>query len=219
MKSKTKIKLLSIFFPQRCPYCREVIKPCQIGCEDCIENLPDSIFTKIVTGEYRVWAAVPYQDSYKEAILALKFGKKGAYAYPLAKLMAQKLTKEVDLKSFDCITFVPLHKETFKERGFNQSELLANTISEILGLTCLPLLKKTRKNKPQHKLRSDKREKNVRGVFRCVDKKAVNGKKVLIIDDIVTTGYTLAECARVLSVSGASKIYAMTFAITLPKTT
>lgn len=219
MKSETKIKLLSILFPERCPYCREVIKPSEIACEDCIKELPDSIFTKIVTGEYRVWAAVPYADNYKEAILTLKFSKKKAFAYPLAKLMAQKLNEEIDVKSFDYITFVPLHKETFKERGFNQSELLANFISEITGVECLPLLKKTRKNKPQHKLRSDKREKNVRGVFRCVDKKAVKDKRVLIIDDIVTTGYTLAECARVLSVSGASKICGMTFAITSPKTT
>lgn len=219
MKNEIKRKLVSIFFPERCPYCRKVIKPCEIACEECVEKLPNLTFLKIIVGEHRVFAAVPYKDKYKTAILNLKANKKKQYAYQLAKLMAKRLSSEIDTSEIDVITFVPLHEDTLKERGFNQSELLAKYIGEILDIPCTKLLIKTRKTKPQHELKADKREKNVEGAFKCTDKKLVKGRKILIIDDIVTTGFTLSECAKVLTNNKADKIFGMTFAITLPKTT
>lgn len=219
MKTETKRRLISILFPERCPYCREVVKPCEIACEQCKSDLPEKCYKKRVGGGYKVFSAVSYKDKFSDAILRLKFGKKKQYAYQLAMLMTEKLKAEIADVSFDTITFVPLHPETFKERGFNQSELLARCISDNLAIPCEALLKKTRKNKPQHKLEASKREKNVKGVFRCTDKDLVKGKKILIVDDIVTTGFTLAECVKVLEDKGAQEIVGVTFAISLPKTT
>lgn len=219
MKTTTKRKLLSIFFPERCPYCTDVVKPCEVACEECKSNFPKHGFKKQIAGIYETLSALPYDDNFKDAILRLKFGKETQYAYQLAKIMSEKLTNEKAPLTFDVITFVPLHPETFKERGFNQSELLAESISEILGIPCEALLKKTRKNKPQHKLTADKKQKNVKGVYRPTDKNLIKGRKILLIDDIVTTGFTLAECAKILDENDADDIYCMTFAISLSKTT
>lgn len=219
MKYEIKRKLVSVIFPERCPYCRDVIKPCEIGCEACLTSMPQKIYRKLVGGRYRVISALPYKDIYKAAILRVKFGNKKQYAYQLAKLMASKFSEEYASSDFDVITFVPLHNETLKERGFNQSELLARHLSEFTGIPCEALLKKTKKNKPQHNVTADKKEKNVKGVYRATDKTLISGKKILIIDDIVTTGFTLAECAKTLDKNGAEEICGLTFAITLPKTT
>lgn len=220
MKRETKRKLISVIFPERCPYCRDAVRPCEIACEDCKEILPEYAYTKKVAGDNTVLAAVPYKDSFKDAILRIKFGRKKQYAYQLAKMMSERLSSELKEPDFDVITFVPLHPKTLKERGFNQSELLARYIGENLQIPCEALLKKTRLNEPQHKiLGSNKRKENVKGVFRCIDKKRVKGRKILLIDDIVTTGFTLSECVKMLSEYGCDKIYCMTFAITLPKTT
>ncbi len=219
MKTETKRRLLSIFFPERCPYCRDVIKPCELYCEECKDKIPLNTCKKKIAGVYEVLSVVPYDGIFKKAVLRLKFKKLEQYAYPLARLMAEKLMKEFETLSFDVITFVPLHPDDLKERGFNQCELLAKYLSEAVKIPHRALLKKTRKNAPQHKLSASKRKKNVEGVFKAVDKSLIKGNRILIIDDIVTTGCTLEECAKVLEENGALEIYMMTFAISLPKTT
>lgn len=219
MKTETKRKLLSIFFPERCPYCSDVIRPCEMCCEECKDKIPDNTYKKKISGVYEVLSVVPYDGIFKGAVLKLKFKKREQYAYQLAKLMAEKLIKEFEILSFDVITYVPLHPADLKDRGFNQCELLAKHLSEIVKIPCEALLKKTRKNEPQHTLVASKRKKNVEGVFRPLNKALIKSKRILLIDDIVTTGYTLGECAKILEENGALEIYAMTFAISLPKTT
>lgn len=219
MKTETKRKLLSVFFPERCPYCRDVVRPCEIYCNECEGKIPDTTYKKKIAGVYEAMAVVPYEGIFKKAVLRLKFQKREQYAYQLAKLMAKKLTEQFGTLSFEVITYVPLHPYDLKERGFNQCELLAKHLSEFTKIPCEALLKKTRKNKPQHDLPADKRKKNVEGVFSPVDKTLIKSRRILMIDDIVTTGYTLGECAKILEENGALEIYAMTFAISLPKTT
>lgn len=219
MKTTTKKKLKAIFFPERCPYCRDVIRPLEMYCEECKETMPAHNYKKNILGVYEAFAVTPYEGPYKNAILRIKSGKRKQYAYQLAKYMAEKLLEEFEELSFNVITYVPLHPEDFKNRGFNQCELISKHLSEILKIPYEPLLKKTRKNKPQHDLPASKRKKNVEGVFKAVDKSKIPGKKILLIDDIVTTGCTLGECIKVLEENGASDIYCMTFAITLKKTT
>lgn len=186
-------------------------------CDVCKSQMPQKVFKKNISGVYEAMSVVPYDSIYKNAILRLKFGKEEMYAYPLAKFMAKRLLEEFEVLKFDVITFVPLHPQDLLERGFNQSELLSKYLSEITGIPYEPLLKKTRKNKPQHDLPAEKRKKNVEGVFKPQDKNRIKGKKILLIDDIVTTGYTLSECTKVLEENGALQIYNMTFAVTLEK--
>lgn len=219
MKTTTKRKLKSIFFPERCPYCRDVVRPCEIYCKECRDKIPRHTYKRNILGVYEVLSVAPYDDIFKDAIIRLKFKKREQYAYQLAQLMAIKLKEEFEVLSFDSITYVPLHPEDFKKRGFNQCELLAKYMSEALNIPYEALIKKTRKNEAQHDLPASKRRKNVEGVFRPVDKKSIKGKRVLLIDDIVTTGSTLSECVKILENNGALEIYAMTFAVSLLKTT
>lgn len=218
MKTETKRKLIAIMFPERCPYCSRVVLPCETACDECKEKLPASIYKNTVAGTYKLLSAVPYRDEYAEAIKKLKFKKKKQYAYQLAKLMAERFKDEIN-ESYDVLTFVPLHNETLKERGFNQCQLLAEELSRFLNIPCAELLKKPKKNLPQHTLDGSKREKNVKGVFRCTDKSAVKNKRIILLDDITTTRYTMAECSKILRDNEAEDILCMTFAITLPKTT
>ena len=217
MKTETKRRLLAIIFPERCPYCCEVIKPLEYACEDCKESMTSEAYTRKIQGIYEVFSAFPYEGKYKDAILRLKFGKAKQFAPQLAQITAERLSECTDVSDFDVITYVPLHKDTLKERGFNQSELLARYLSETLGLPCEEILKKTKKNKPQHKLLKNERQKNVEGVFGCTKKKLAKGRRIIVVDDIITTGCTLSECVKVLGENGAGEIFCVTFAKSQPK--
>lgn len=219
MKSTTVRKLKSIFFPERCPYCRDVVRPCEIYCEECKGKMPKHTYKKKIRGVYEALSVVPYDGIFKDAILRLKSQKREQYAYQLAQYMAIRLKEEFGILSFNTITFVPLHPQDLKSRGFNQCELLAKHLSEALEIPYESMIKKTKKNKPQHDLPANKRFKNVEGVFKPANKNLIKGKRVLLIDDIVTTGSTLGECAKILEENGALEIYCMTFAISLLKTT
>ena len=219
MKTETNRKLWSILFPERCPYCRDVVRPCEIYCEECKVKMPEHTYKKKIRGVYEALSIAPYDDIFADAILRLKAQKREQYAYQLAKFMAQKLREEFGILNFDIITFVPLHPQDHEKRGFNQCELLAINMSKELNIPCEALIKKTRKNKPQHNLPASERQKNVEGVFRPVDKNRIKSKRILLIDDIVTTGSTLGECAKILEENGALEIYCMTFATSLLKTT
>ena len=219
MKTETKRKIASVFFPERCPYCLALTLPSEVACEECKEKLSDKIYHKTVGGIFSVSSSLPYKDEFRDAILRLKFSKRKQFSYQLAKYMYLKFSEEINFYDYDLITAVPLHKDTFRERGFNQSELIAKDLSRFCDVPYMELLNKTRKNKPQHTLKGDKREKNVKGVYRCTDEKLIQNKKIILVDDIITTGFTMAECASTLKKAGADEIICLTFAVTLPKTT
>ena len=149
----------------------------------------------------------------KKAILALKYN----WVKDLAETLNVYIEKERDnIKKleFDLIIPMPLHKYRLRERGFNQSSLIAQKISEISGKEIREdvLIRKTYR-KPQAEIKKrDAREKNIRNIFKVIDGDRITGKTILIVDDVATTGATLKECARVLKDSGASKIISFTLA-------
>lgn len=111
---------------------------------------------------------------------------------------------------------VPLHKSKLKQRGFNQAELLAEVVAKNLGLKLLTALKRHKNTKAQVELDQEERKKNVRQVFRLSDgaklKNQLKNQRILLIDDVVTTGSTLNECAKVLRRAGAREIWALVVA-------
>jgi ComF family protein len=111
----------------------------------------------------------------------------------------------------DVIVPVPLHGRRQRSRGFNQSELLGRTIAQELSLPLdAALLRTTRRTPPQHGAPDrSKREENVAGSFRCTG--FVDNKRVLLVDDVLTTGATARECARVLKAAGAASVWALAF--------
>ena len=114
---------------------------------------------------------------------------------------------------FDVLIPVPLHKERLRERGFNQALLLVRELSRRTGIPYRKrVLQKKRPTVPQVKLSGVEREKGVRGAFHLLEKEEVEGKSILLVDDVYTTGATVNECARVLLAGGAKRVDVLTLA-------
>jgi ComF family protein len=142
-----------------------------------------------------------YEGLIKNSIKRFKFSHKKEYAYEFAKLITKTIEICFRNQKFDLITCVPLHKNRFKKRGYNQSELIAKEAAKSLGFQFEKTIVKTKNNLPQHGLNFFKRQINVNGAYKAI--RNLSGKKILICDDIVTTGATLNECVSVLEAAGA----------------
>lgn len=152
-----------------------------------------------------------YEGAIRSVILDLKFHQKGAYAKVLAKYLAFVALKE-NLQ-FDVVTFVPMSAKSLKKRGYNQARLLAEQFCDILNIDALcETVVKIRDTQPQEKLSRTERKTNLVGCFRFSPQANVKGKRVLLIDDIKTTGATVNECAKVLKRHGATSVIALTVA-------
>lgn len=150
-----------------------------------------------------------YNGVLLEAIHKLKYNAKTFLAKPLGLFMAEGLP----LNNYNIIVPVPLHKKRLKERGFNQSLLLAKEISKKHKIPIDYLnLKRTRFTEPQINLKGEERLKNVRGAFEVEDGKIFKNKNILLIDDVYTTGATIKECSNVLKKTGAKNVFALTLA-------
>lgn len=124
-------------------------------------------------------------------------------------LMHKTYLKNPEYLEADMFVPVPIHKSRLKERGFNQSALLAEGLAALSGVPCLDILSRDVKTKTQTSLDKKGRLENIKGAFSCKDKKQIKGKAVILIDDVCTTGATLEECARVLKESGAREVLAL----------
>lgn len=193
-------------YPNRCLFCRTLIDEDKVLCASCHKKLPVHGVCQGTRGGYRCSAAFIYHGKPKHAVLRFKFKGKTSFAEKFAQLLATDVKRSYEDMIFDYITYVPMHKKAKKKRGYNQSELLAKELSKILGIPCVETLTKIKHTKPQHKLKSKERLKNLKGVFKITDKNLIKDKSILIIDDIITTGTTLGECAKTLQKANPSLI-------------
>jgi ComF family protein len=178
-------------------------------CENCLRRRPLYEWAR---------AAYFYEGSVREAIHQLKFAGKSHLAGPLGKLLASATEDWLPDSNDDLIMPVPLHPRRLRERGFNQSLLLARQAAARLGAELDYLsLRRVRYTKPQTGLKGDERRKNVRKAFSCTDHSPLKGKNVILVDDVTTTGNTLNECARALKRSGAKHVYGIALARTSPR--
>ena len=152
-----------------------------------------------------------YEGDVRESLLRYKFGGISSYADIYAEFIA-KCVDENEI-SCDIITWVPLSAKRFRRRGYDQAKLIADELSKLTGIECLNLLRKNRNNPAQSGTgTAEKRRANVAGVYSSKNSAYISGKKILIVDDIVTTGATLSECARVLKNNSAAEVFAATAA-------
>lgn len=207
--------LIYLFYPKRCPFCNKIIDKNLCVCSSCDKNIKRElkvkrIMIKDLDREVICVSPFSYKDPIKTAICDYKF--KGILDY--SDLFSKEISKVVDahFKDIDIITAVPLHKLRKKERGFNQSEILASKIGKLIGVPYVGLLVKFKKNKVQHSLPRLEREENVKNVYKAINENKIKGKNILLCDDIVTTGSTLRECAKILFEAGANKVYCATTA-------
>lgn len=170
-------------------------------CGDCRKRAP--AFTK-------AWSAYPYASPLREAIGLLKYERKYGLAGSLCRLLVVALPPALDV---DVVMPVPLHPARLREREFNQSLLLAESVSRRLGVALsYTNLIRIRDNAAQTSLPRSARLTNLRHAFHVRVPEAVRGRRVLVVDDVFTTGTTLNECAKALRKAGAGDVYVLTLA-------
>jgi len=148
-----------------------------------------------------------YEGTLRELIHLYKYGKVRTLAAPLGDLLAAALPRD---QEHHLVTAVPLHWRRQWQRGFNQSELLAGSISRHCGIPSARLLRRVRWTASQAGLSNTGRRKNVTAAFEC--RRDLQGKRILLIDDVMTTGSTAAACALALKRSGARRVTLLTVA-------
>lgn len=150
----------------------------------------------------------------RDAIHLLKFGRKRLIAQPLAELLLERIIPNIDIRSYDFMTTVPLHRNRRRERGYNQSELIAEHICiRVSDLKFELLLRRATDTPSFSKLGASERRKWIRNAFWVVSDAEIKGKRILLLDDVVTTGATTNECARVLRRAGAERVDVLAIAV------
>ncbi len=230
----------NLFFPPKCVFCQGVLpithkipnicktcsdkivklpvktcnicgKPKDVGydkpyCMYCAGKLPDS--TSVIS-------LFPYEPQVRSSVLRFKFGNKPYYAKTYAYYIYERLKAYGKDTSFDAIVPTPISLKRLFKRGYNQSYLLAKALSKYTNTPVIKALKKIKDTPPQSTLSKEKRLSNLKGSI-AISKKASVPPKVLLLDDVYTTGTTASTCAKILRKNGAKQVMVSTIAMHLP---
>lgn len=200
--------LYDLIFPSKCIFCRKVLSKDETDlCHHCRENAPEFQKSKNKHSFIARWTAVwYYKDMARRSILRYKFYRNLSFSRAFARFLAMKLQRE-GLEDFDLMTWVPVSRQRKNKRGFDQVELLAHHVGKELSVTPVKTLIKIRNNPPQSGIASAAaRRANVLGAYRVADPQLIQGKRILLLDDVITTGATASECARTLLSAGAKEV-------------
>ena len=223
-------RILSVMYPPCCPACGRTIGKSESFCPACQKELflpqkdelcprcgkKDCICAKMSPPYQHTWVASFYEGAMQAAIRRFKF-----YFHPgsfsiLGKMMAEALP-ENEKDNFDLIVPIPMWKKKRRDRGYNQSALLAREISRRIHVPeSETALQKVRNTKAQHTLSAEERQKNLQGCFLADE--IVEGKKILLVDDVLTTGSTAKEAAGALLYAGADEVGVLVLAVTRKNT-
>lgn len=204
-----KERFLDIFFPAKCPLCQAVLKQEETDlCHNCRRDTDEFPKPKrkisFVAGWTSMWY---YNGKVRRSLLLYKFYNRRSYGVIYGRLLAMKLHRE-PLCQYDLLTWVPVSRKRRWMRGYDQVELIAKSAGTELQTPATALLKKIRHTKPQSRLSDiSQRKANVLGAFTVLDPSKIAGKRILLLDDIITTGATVSECARVLLTYGAKEVH------------
>ena len=201
-------RLLRLCYPPHCALCHRLLNEQERNvCRFCRRKYEKSCIRRELENVRLCVAPFRYEDQIRDSILRYKFGGVTAYGAGYAEFLA-KCIDESDI-SCDIITWVPLSRQRLRARGYDQARILAEETAERLGLPCEQLLKKIRNTRPQSGIRTaGARWQNAKGAYVCCAPEKVRGRRVLVIDDIVTTGSTLSACAYELLKAGSAAVYA-----------
>ena len=214
---KTIVKnFINLLYPIHCYGCSRALDPMDEFhiCSSCVASIKSNAMPPFEseTAKTLVYSACLYEGTLKELIHLFKYKGKATLAKIFSELMIDYIKDNPEIADADIITIVPLHKKRLREREFNQSLLLANPISKEFGLTLKNTLLKIRKTKYQNELLRDERLANLRRAFKVSDTAGIKGANILLIDDVITTGATLGECAKTLLADGAKSVICFTLA-------
>ncbi len=211
--------LASLLFPEKCVLCRKILQKGEVDlCHRCRIDSPECPISKIKYPFLDKWTALwYYEGNVRGSLLRYKFSGRRAYAASYGRMLAMKLLRENRI-DVDIITWIPISDKRKRKRGFDQVELLAEKMSEELSIPVIPLLRKLRDNPPQSGITGEaQRRANVLGVYEAIHTNEIIGKRILLLDDILTTGATAGEAARVLLTAGAERVDLAAVAAAGPK--
>lgn len=208
--------IAAFFYPPCCCCCGHSVDVGMLICNDCMEELERFRIERPRTlkhngRQYTLNSVYRYiaKNAASQITTQAKYNGKMVAARFMGIAIASKASR---LRSdYDIVTYVPMTRLSEFKRGYNQCEYISHTAARMLGLPQKPLLIKQYNTKPQHKLSSKMRRDNLDGVFKA--KRGVEGKRILLIDDVITTGTTICECADVLYEAGAKSVTLISFSM------
>ena len=228
---------LDVLYPRRCGGCGNI--PAGHGMHLCWDCLADAVYVKdpfcsrcgdpVEGAVYHAFecswcrrnqpafvaarSAVRFRGAMKEVLHRFKYGKACHLSGDLSHLLAGCVNAHFSDIRFDGVAYVPLYPRKARERSYNQARLLAVDMARKLSLPILHRsLKLTRMTETQTHLNAEERKANVRGAFEVVMPAWIEGRRLLLVDDVMTTGATVGECARVLMAAGALSVHVVTVA-------
>jgi len=200
---------LDLLFPPKCVFCGRVLNISDDGwCGKCTESLPFTESGSMQEGDIYDYCISPlyFRGLVRKSIHRYKFRGMSAYAPVYGRLLADCIRDRQDLK-YDIISWVPLSSKRERTRGYDQAMLLALATALELGDVAAETLQKPHDVQAQSELGGkEERSANISGAYIVSDPELIAGKRVLLIDDVVTTGSTLSECAKVLMSAGATRV-------------
>ena len=198
-----------IFFNQEyCYICKED-KTENLICNSCLERL-EFIDGSFLVDNKPVYYPIFYNNYIKEIIKAFKFHKKTYLVKPLAAILFKYISQKKELKDIDLLTYIPMEQGALFDRGFNQAYLLAKELASLMDVEVVSLIEKNKKTREQNKVSLTQRKENIKNSFQGVKDCNSYGKNVLLIDDIVTTGYTLIEASSAIQINNNVNIKFLT---------
>lgn len=201
--------ILNLLFPPKCTLCQKVLEKHETDlCHQCRIDSPECAGLHKNFSFLDSWVAVWYYKGYiRESILRFKFHRARHYAPVYGRMLAMRIQREYP-DGFDILTWVPTSALRRFTRGYDQVELLAEAVGRELEMAPLSTLKKIRHNRPQSGIVGQaKRRANVLGAYKVLCPQELQGKRILLLDDVITTGATAGECARMLKTSGAKEVH------------
>ena len=200
-------QIWQLLFPPKCVLCGTLLQKDETDlCHSCRCDTPAFPNSKLKLPYLAHWSALwYYEGTVRKSILRFKFHGARSYAEIYGRQLAMKLLS--DNVDFDILTWVPISRLRRWRRGYDQVQLIAEAVGRELGVPPISTLAKIRHNRPQSRLgNAPQRRANVMGVYTLSGKAQIQGKRILLLDDILTTGATAGECARVLLTAGAKEV-------------
>lgn len=206
--------VINIIYPNICPCCEEIIDWDEDFCDRCRKKFMMCNEEFHIDNVDRFVAYCYYEGKIRYAIRKFKITSIGNSYYAFAFGIVQALRRKELTKGIDGVVYIPMTRIAEENRGYNQVELIAREVHHLLNIPVLSALVKTRATRSQKSLNAKARKINIKGAFFANTEIDIKGKRLLLIDDLCTTGNTLAEAARILKDAGAVEIIAATFAKT-----
>jgi ComF family protein len=206
-------RTLDLVWPRRCEVCGQPVdRESRYVCADCLNRVP---FVRPEDGVYEIKdaaSAVRFECETRQMVLDYKFNRHLWLRDDFADWIEAAALARFDVAAVDLVVPMPTTVRHRLDRGYNPCDLLARELARRIRRACLRVLARKGKFQRQGSLTEEERIENVKGTFAVRRPELVRGRTVLVVDDIMTTGATLAECAKTLREAGASRVWSVTLA-------